>query len=58
MLRRILRIGAIVSLVVIVLALTLAGVALAADNGNGASHGEFSDGAGPGLQNCWGKNAQ
>ena len=55
--KRILRIGAILALVVIVLTLALASVAFAADNGKGASYGESSEGAGPGLENCWGKNA-
>jgi len=56
-LKRILRIGAILTLVVIVLTLALASVAFAADNGNGLSYGESSEGAGPDLENRWGKNA-
>jgi len=54
MLKRILKIGAIFSLVVIVLTFALASVAFAADNGEGACYGESSDGDGPELYNHWG----
>ena len=54
MLKRILKIGAIFSLVAIVLAFALASVAFAADNSEGACYGESSEGEGPELHNHWG----
>jgi hypothetical protein len=54
MLKKILKIGAIFSLVAIVLTFALANVAFAADNGEGACYGESSEGEGPELHNQWG----
>ena len=54
MLKRILKIGAIFSLVAIVLAFALASVAFAADNSEGACYGESSEGEGSELHNHWG----
>lgn len=57
-LKRKFRIGAILSVVVIVLSLILAGAVFAGESDNGACNGQSSNGLGPGLQNCWGNNGE
>ncbi|MFC2062421.1 hypothetical protein ACFLS8_00510 [Chloroflexota bacterium] len=56
--KKVIKIGSILLLVVVIATLALTSVAFAADNGNGASYGESSNGEGPGLENCWGKNTE
>ncbi len=47
---------AIVTVIIAILTIGFTAVVLA-DKGNGASYGECSEGACPGLNNCWGKDS-